>query len=133
MTMLVYAEVLRFVYAFSMRWPGLLTRVGLLALVGAVVLAAWQLRNPARKSLTGRADIAVRITGVGADGGFEVKVQGDGFMIPFRSARKAVRCAVAIQRAMSAYGVHSVAPIALRIGLHTGEATRKDTTCSGAA
>jgi hypothetical protein len=28
MTMLVYAEALRFVYAFSTRWPGVLTGVG---------------------------------------------------------------------------------------------------------
>jgi hypothetical protein len=51
MTTLVYAEVLRFVYAFSLLWRGLLTWVGLLALVGAVVLAAWQFRNLARKSI----------------------------------------------------------------------------------
>jgi putative ABC transport system ATP-binding protein len=62
---------------------------------------------------------------IAAHGGFEVKVQGDGFMIAFPSARKAVGCAIAIQRSISAYGEHSATPIALRIGLHTGEATKE--------
>jgi class 3 adenylate cyclase len=62
---------------------------------------------------------------IAVHGGFEVKVQGDGFMIAFPSARQAVRCAVAIQRSISAYGEHSATPIALRIGLHTGEATKE--------
>jgi hypothetical protein len=50
MTMLVYAEMLRFLYAFSIRWPGLLARGALLTLVGAVVFAAWRLRPTARKT-----------------------------------------------------------------------------------
>src|SRR5438132_91799 len=58
-------------------------------------------------------------------GGFEVKTQGDGFMIAFASARRALGCAVAIQRAMAAYDEHAEAPVRLRIGLHTGEATRE--------
>lgn len=48
MTMLVYDEVLRFVYAISLRWPGLLTRATLLGLAGAAVLVAWRLRKPVR-------------------------------------------------------------------------------------
>jgi len=59
---------------------------------------------------------------IAAHGGFEVKAQGDGFMIAFRNARGAVHCAVAIQRAMAAYDEHVGAPVRLRIGLHTGEA-----------
>src|SRR5262245_791170 len=35
--------------------------------------------------------------------GQEIKTIGDSFMIAFDSARKAVECAVAIQRALSAY------------------------------
>jgi len=54
-----------------------------------------------------------------------VKTQGDGFMIAFASARRALGCAVAIQRAMAAYDEHAEAPVRLRIGLHTGEATRE--------
>jgi eukaryotic-like serine/threonine-protein kinase len=60
-------------------------------------------------------------------GGFEVKSQGDGFMIAFPSARRAVQCARAIQSAMeSSLGEHPDGPIRLRIGLHTGEAIREE-------
>ena len=58
-------------------------------------------------------------------GGYEVKAQGDGFMIAFAGARRAVQCARAIQRAIDArLGEHPDGPIRLRIGLHTGEAIR---------
>ena len=62
---------------------------------------------------------------IAVHGGFEVKAQGDGFMIAFASARRALRCAIAIQRAMAAYDEHAEAPVRLRIGLHTGEATQE--------
>jgi len=60
-------------------------------------------------------------------GGFEVKSQGDGFMIAFPSARRAVQCAREIQRAIaSRLAEHPDGPIRLRIGLHTGEAIREE-------
>ena len=60
-------------------------------------------------------------------GGYEVKAQGDGFMVAFASARRAVECARAIQRAVDArLGEHPDGPIRLRIGLHTGEAIRDE-------
>ena len=60
-------------------------------------------------------------------GGFEVKAQGDGFMVAFPSARRAVECARAIQQAIdSELGDHPDGPIRLRIGLHTGEAIREE-------
>src|SRR5205814_3556525 len=62
---------------------------------------------------------------IAVHGGFEVKTQGDGFMIAFASARRGLRCAVAIQRAMAAYDEHAEAPVGLRIGLHTGEVTKE--------
>ena len=62
---------------------------------------------------------------IAVHGGFEVKAQGDGFMIAFPGARRALRCAVAIQRATAAYDEHAEAPVRLRIGLHTGEATKE--------
>jgi class 3 adenylate cyclase len=54
--------------------------------------------------------------------GFEVKSQGDGFMLAFQSARRALECAIAIQRAVA--GTHSDPPIRVRMGLHTGEALK---------
>ncbi len=60
-------------------------------------------------------------------GGFEVKVQGDGFMIAFPSARRAAQCALAIQRAIGAeLGDHADGPIRVRIGLHAGDVLRED-------
>jgi class 3 adenylate cyclase len=74
-----------------------------------------------------RAHHAIVREQVHQHGGFEVKAQGDGFMIAFPSARRAVQCARAIQRAIdSQLGDDAHAPIRLRIGLHTGEAIREE-------
>ena len=60
-----------------------------------------------------------------AHDGYEVELQGDGFLLAFGSARRALACAVAIQRAFAAYDDdHSDEPIRVRIGLHTGEALK---------
>jgi class 3 adenylate cyclase len=64
---------------------------------------------------------------VGRHGGFEVKAQGDGFMIALPSARRAAHCALAIQRAIRAeLGEHPEGPVRVRIGMHSGEAMRDD-------
>lgn len=58
-----------------------------------------------------------------AYGGYEVKVQGDGFMSAFAGASRALRCAIAIQRAVDDDARDgSTEPIAVHQGLHTGEA-----------
>ncbi len=55
--------------------------------------------------------------------GNEVKSLGDGFMITFSEPRRALECAVAVQRRLSAHGrEHPDEAIRVRIGLHTGEA-----------
>jgi class 3 adenylate cyclase len=55
--------------------------------------------------------------------GFEVKSMGDGFMVAFSSARRALLCAIGIQRAIADYSQqHPTQPIRVRIGLHMGEA-----------
>jgi class 3 adenylate cyclase/tetratricopeptide (TPR) repeat protein len=59
---------------------------------------------------------------VAAFGGFEVKSLGDGFMLAFASARRALQCAMAVQRAFSAHNQeHPEEPVLVRMGLHTGE------------
>ena len=59
-------------------------------------------------------------------GGFEVKSQGDGFMVAFSSARRALECAIAIQQGLAAHNdEHSEERIRVRIGLHTGEAIKE--------
>jgi class 3 adenylate cyclase len=60
-----------------------------------------------------------------AHSGYEVELQGDGFLLAFESARRGLLCAVAIQRAFAAYNEkHPEEPIRVRIGLHTGEALK---------
>ena len=55
-------------------------------------------------------------------GGYEVKSQGDGFMLTFPSARRAVRFAIASQRALEAELKTDGRPVRVRMGMHTGEA-----------
>ena len=63
---------------------------------------------------------------VAAHQGFEVKSEGDGFMLAFSSARRALQCAIAIQQDLSAHNSGKPAePIRVRIGLHTGEAIKE--------
>ncbi len=81
--------------------------------------------------------------------GFEVKSEGDGFMVAFQSARKALDCASAIQRALAARndrvgaplgdggGAGGAAPVGgagepapaerilVRMGLHAGETIKE--------
>ncbi len=58
--------------------------------------------------------------------GFEVKSMGDGFMLAFSSARRALLCAIGIQRAFQAWSdKHPEDPIRVRIGVHTGEAIKE--------
>jgi len=57
-----------------------------------------------------------------AHGGSVVETQGDGSMLAFSSARRAVACGRAIQEAVGAAFADSSPPIAVRIGVHTGDA-----------
>jgi class 3 adenylate cyclase len=64
---------------------------------------------------------------LGTYGGREIKVQGDGFMVAFGGVARALRCASAMQRAFSGYSAaHAERPIAVHIGVHTGEAMEED-------
>ena len=54
-------------------------------------------------------------------GCYEVKSQGDGFMFASQSARRAVQCAIGIQRAFAEHNETTAEPIRVRIGLHAGE------------
>jgi class 3 adenylate cyclase len=72
-----------------------------------------------------RAHNAILREQLSSHGGHEVKSQGDGFMVAFPSATRAVRCAIAIQKAFEKYAVeHPGEPILVHIGLHTGEPVR---------
>lgn len=66
--------------------------------------------------------------------GHEVVFMGDGFMVAFASARKAIECAVAIQRCFDEHNASGVAhPIRVRIGLNSGEVLRESGTLYGTA
>jgi class 3 adenylate cyclase/tetratricopeptide (TPR) repeat protein len=66
--------------------------------------------------------------------GQEVKTIGDSFMVAFASARKAVECAVAVQRALEEHNRrHPDQDVQVRIGLNTGEAIREDGDLFGSA
>ncbi len=58
--------------------------------------------------------------------GHVVKTQGDSFMVSFDSARTAVTCAIAIQKAIGeANRQHGGAGIGIGIGINTGEPVRE--------
>jgi adenylate cyclase len=54
--------------------------------------------------------------------GTVVETQGDGSMLAFSSARRAVACAKAIQSEIARTFAAAAAPIRVRIGIHTGDA-----------
>jgi adenylate cyclase len=56
--------------------------------------------------------------------GIVVKTTGDGAMLAFSSARKAVHAAIAVRRAAAEIDADS--PLRLRIGVHIGEAVKTD-------
>jgi len=60
-----------------------------------------------------------------AHDGFEVKSEGDGFMLAFQSARKALQCAIETQKVFAKRAESSDHPIRVRIGLHTGEVIKE--------
>lgn len=66
--------------------------------------------------------------------GHEVKTMGDGFMVVFASARDAVACSVAIQRALDTRNrAQPDRALRLRAGLNTGEAIQEEDDYFGLA
>lgn len=70
-----------------------------------------------------RAHNAVVRDCVREHGGYEVKSQGDGFMIAYPSVLEGLRCAVDMERHLAEAEIGE--PLRVRIGLHTGEAIRE--------
>ena len=67
-------------------------------------------------------------------GGREVVFMGDGFMVAFASARKALECAIAIQRTFERHNQSGPDhQIKVRIGLNSGEVLRESGTLYGTA
>lgn len=59
-------------------------------------------------------------------GGYEVKNQGDGFMLVFPDPTRAVECAAAIQRSLAEQELAESERVRVRMGLHSGEAIREE-------
>ncbi|MDP9333980.1 MAG: FHA domain-containing protein [Actinomycetota bacterium] len=60
-------------------------------------------------------------------GGYEVKSQGDGFMLAFSSARSALLCSIDVMRALENHArSRPTDALRIRIGMHTGEAIIED-------
>jgi len=68
-----------------------------------------------------RHNEVIRNTAAAHDG-IVVETQGDGSMLAFSSARRAVACAQAIQVEIDRAFADASAPIRVRIGIHTGDA-----------
>jgi class 3 adenylate cyclase len=62
---------------------------------------------------------------VKSHGGFEVKSEGDGFMVAFQSAGKALACATAIQKVLAERNESAEEPVKVRMGLHAGEVIKE--------
>lgn len=63
--------------------------------------------------------------------GHVVKTQGDGFMVAFSTAEQAVRCAVSVQRAFEKGRAKARTPVAVRIGIHSGDVVHRDNDIFG--
>jgi len=70
---------------------------------------------------------------VAAHGGREIKSLGDGLMVAFSSARRAVGCAVEIQKALDANQRSSDNGLPVRMGLNAGEALHEGDDLFGSA
>ena len=68
---------------------------------------------------------------VASGGGEIVNSTGDGFFAAFESARAAIDCAIAIQRALVEHRASTGFALSVRIGLHTAEANRRGDDYSG--
>ena len=66
-------------------------------------------------------------------GGSELKTTGDGFMVSFSSATRALECAVAVQRAFAAHNESATEPILVRVGLNAGEPIAEEKDLFGTA
>ena len=64
-------------------------------------------------------------------GGEEFKHAGDGFAVAFESARRAIECAIAIQKSLSDHRRNHGFAVQVRIGLHTSEVTRRGSDYGG--
>jgi len=66
-------------------------------------------------------------------GGEEIKAMGDGFMVSFPSATRALECAVAMQQTFARRNASAAHPIRVRIGVNAGEPIAEEGDLFGTA
>jgi class 3 adenylate cyclase len=59
---------------------------------------------------------------IASQAGHEIDTQGDAFFVAFGSAKRAVLCALEVQRALSVHAWPGGATVRVRMGIHTGQA-----------
>ena len=84
----------------------------------------WQDHGDGMRDALERHDEIVRGEVAAADG-YVFATGGDGFGIAFGSAPNAIRCAVAVQRALSVENWRDGPALRVRMGLHTGSAQER--------
>ncbi len=100
--------------------------------VGSTQLRTTRGDEPAHRILQAHEELVRRE--IELCSGQEVKTIGDSFMVAFASARSAVDCAVAVQRAVEEHNKSNTDDqVQVRIGLNTGEAIREKGDLFGAA
>jgi class 3 adenylate cyclase len=100
--------------------------------VGSTQLRTGRGEGPAHRDLQKHSDLVRQQ--VEAHGGRVAKTSGDDFMVAFDSARRAVECAVSIQRALAEQNRrHPDQAVHIRIGINTGEAMVEGEDLFGAA
>ncbi|HEV2254986.1 MAG TPA: AAA family ATPase [Streptosporangiaceae bacterium] len=70
---------------------------------------------------------------IASHAGHEVDTQGDAFFVAFASAKQAVLCALAAQRALAGHQWPSGVSVRVRMGIHTGHAVPVDGAYTGLA
>jgi class 3 adenylate cyclase/tetratricopeptide (TPR) repeat protein len=70
---------------------------------------------------------------IASHAGHEVDTQGDAFFVAFASAKHAVVCALAVQRALAGHRWPSGVSVRVRMGIHTGQAAPVEGTYTGLA
>ncbi|TMB95941.1 MAG: adenylate/guanylate cyclase domain-containing protein [Chloroflexi bacterium] len=100
--------------------------------VGSTQLRTGRGEAPAHRDLQAHSDVVRQQ--VEAHSGRVVKTAGDDFMVAFDSARRAVECAVGIQRTLAEQNRrHPDREVHIRIGINTGEAIVEGEDLFGAA
>ena len=94
----------------------------------------WEAHPEAMKAALARHDEILR-DAVAAHGGLIVKTTGDGVHAVFAAASDALTAAVAGQRGLAAepWDANTTGPLRVRMGVHTGEAERRDGDYYGSA